>query len=208
VSVLERSPSVTGIVLTTDDEEILAFYRSRRDIVLVPRPAELATDTTPSGDVVRHALGQWTMHGGDEPALLLLAQPTSPLRSVADVERAVRVICESGDESLLSACRAEGMRHPMEMYRREGTGHGTAFLPNGDDFHPRQTYETLYQRNGALYIVRTEYFRRTGRLRSERPVIFEMPWERSVNIDTPGDLLVARALIEAGCVDAPAPQSK
>lgn len=208
MSVLERSPSVTGIVLTTDDEEILSLYQCRHDVMVVRRPAELATDTTPSGEVVRHALTEWTTRGGNDPGLLLLAQPTSPLRSVEDIECAVGLIRESGDDSLLSACEAEGMRHPMEMYRRESTGHGTAFLPNGDGFHPRQTYETLYQRNGAIYIVRTEYFRRTGRLRSERPVIFEMPWVRSVNIDTPGDLVVARALIEAGCVDAPSPQPK
>ena len=64
----------------------------------------------------------------------------------------------------------------------------------------RRDYEPLYQNNGAVYIVSTEYFRREQRLRSLAPVIYEMPWERSINIDVPGDLVIARALIESGLV--------
>ena len=62
----------------------------------------------------------------------------------------------------------------------------------------RQDFETVYQRNGAVYLVTPEFFFRTGRLRSDDPVIYEMPWERSINIDVPGDLMIARALIESG----------
>ena len=58
-------------------------------------------------------------------------------------------------------------------------------------------YEPLYQRNGAVYIVSTDYFRRERRLRSLTPVMYEMPWERSINVDGPGDLLIVRALIES-----------
>ena len=72
------------------------------------------------------------------------------------------------------------------------------------DPHDRTTrhdYEPLYQRNGAIYIVSTDYFRREKRLRSFTPLIYEMPWERSINIDGPGDLLIAKALIESGLLN-------
>ena len=71
-------------------------------------------------------------------------------------------------------------------------------MDQGRGMHLRATYERLYQRNGAIYMVTAEYFHRTRRLRSETPVIYEMPWERSINIDTPGDFLLAKALIESG----------
>ena len=77
---------------------------------------------------------------------------------------------------------------------------GELFIPAGEGHTNRQSYECLYQRNGAIYIVSTEFFLRTGCLTNQRPFIFEMPWERSINIDCPGDLLIARALIESGLI--------
>ena len=80
-------------------------------------------------------------------------------------------------------------------------GCGEIFIKEHSAGHSRSEYEKLYQRNGAIYIVTTEYFQRTGRLRSESPTIYEMPWERSINIDVPGDMLIAKALIESGLID-------
>jgi CMP-N-acetylneuraminic acid synthetase len=201
VSVLERAPSVAGILVTTDDEDILDLYRDSESVFLVRRPPELATDTASTSDAVKHALDAWIASGGEEPATIVLAQPTTPLRTVQDVEAAYALLRSRGEDSLISACRAEGMRHPMDMYRMEPDGHGISFMPAGSGLHSRATYETVYQRNGAIYMVTTSYFRRTGRLRSERPLIFEMPWVRSVNIDVPGDLLIATALIQSRLVD-------
>ena len=54
-------------------------------------------------------------------------------------------------------------------------------------------------RNGAIYIVSIDYFRREKRLRSLTPLIYEMPWERSIDIDGPGDLHIAKRFIAAAC---------
>ena len=84
------------------------------------------------------------------------------------------------------------------MYRMKEGGHrGTPFLAEAEPTR-RQDLETVYQRNGAVYLVTTEFFFRTGRLRSDDPMIYEMPWERSINIDVFGDLIIAKALIESG----------
>ena len=103
---------------------------------------------------------------------------------------------------MISACRVDGMRHPKDMYRLREDGHAELFIPDPHDRSTRHEYETLYQRNGAIYIVTIEYFRQERRLRSLRPLIYEMPWERSINIDGPGDLVIAKALIESGMLDA------
>lgn len=201
VSVLEAAPSISGIVVTTNDEDILSFYQDRKTVFLVERPAELATAEATSSDAVAHALDTWINAGRDVPPTLLLAQPTSPLRTVSDVETAYLLFQKSGKESLISCCLAEGMRHPRDMYRMDSTGCGEIFIEETSYGHRRSDYEKLYQRNGAIYIVTTEYFQRTGRLRSETPVIYEMPWERSINIDIPGDLLIAKALLESGLLE-------
>jgi CMP-N,N'-diacetyllegionaminic acid synthase len=199
---LERSSSVDAILLTTDDSEILDFYAGQDHIFLVRRPPELATDDATTSSAVAHALNAWERAERSRPRAILLAQPTTPLRTCADIDAAYRLFLNTGAESLISACRVEGMRHPRDMYRPRQDGRGELFIPDRDDRSTRHSYEVLYQRNGAIYIVSLEYFQQKKRLRSLNPVIFEMPWVRSINIDGPGDLLIAKALIESGLVEA------
>jgi CMP-N-acetylneuraminic acid synthetase len=86
------------------------------------------------------------------------------------------------------------------MYRMGEDGRGIPYVQTRVARPRRQDFEPIYQRNGAIYLVRTRYFRSSGRLRGDDPLIYEMPWERSINIDTPGDFVIAKALIESGLV--------
>lgn len=198
VTALERARSVSGIILSSNDEDILASYRDRESMLTLERPDRLAEDDTTTAEVVSHALQAWQALGREIPEALFVAQPITPLRTAGDIDAAFELFKRTGCESLISACRAEGIRHPSGMYRmEEGEERARPFLAKPEPTR-RQDFETVYQRNGAVYLVTTEFFIRTGRLRSDDPVIYEMPWERSINIDVPGDLMIARALIESG----------
>ena len=198
IAALEASRVVTDIVLTTDDREILNLYRGRTGVVLVERPAQLATDNATTADTVAHAVEAWKASGRAIPDTLLLAQPTTPLRTEDDVDAAFALFQRGGAQTLVSVCRAEGIRHPDVMYRPAEGQRGTPYVRTPDLGGQRQNQDVVYQRNGAIYIVRTTLFLRTGRLYDADPLIYEMPWERSINIDGPGDMLIARALIESG----------
>ncbi len=198
IGALEAARSVTGIALSTDDREILARYAGRKSLFLIDRPPELATDEATTGAVVAHALDSWEAAGRETPDALLLAQPTTPLRTAADIDGAFALFERMDRQPVVSACKAEGIRHPEVMYRLHADGvRGELYAGERGDQARRQTREAIYQRNGAIYLVSTEFFRRTGRLRNATPLIYEMPWERSINIDVPGDLRIARALIES-----------
>jgi CMP-N-acetylneuraminic acid synthetase len=199
VAALEESNAVTSIIITSDDPDILSRYRQRRDVFIVERPAALADDESSTADAVAHALEIWE-RSADAPDFLLIAQPTTPLRRANDIDAAFDLLQRSGTDSLVSACRAEGIRHPRVMYRMGEGGRGIPYVqPRKADWR-RQDFEPIYQRNGAIYLVRTQYFRSSHKLRGDDPVIYEMPWERSINIDTPGDLVIAKALIESDLV--------
>lgn len=190
--------SIAAVVVTSDDEEILERYTGRDEVFVVRRPAALATDTASTVDTVAHALEQWEAGGGWTPTALILVQANTPLRTAADIDGAYRLFTQTGGESVVSACRVDGIRHPRVMYRLRGDGRSELFVPDEVDRKTRPDYEELYQRNGGVYLVSTEYFLRERRMRSFTPVIYEMPWERSINIDVAGDLLIVRALIESG----------
>ncbi len=169
VRALEAARSLRGILLTTDDKDILDHYRTRNSIFLVERPAPLARDGSKSAEAVAHALKSRTgaVAGRIGPEALLIAQPTTPLRTASDIEAALELFRSRRAHSLVSVCRVEGNRHPREMYRTDGELQGHLFIP--DVPTRRQNYEILFHRNGAIYIVTTEYFRRTGCLVQSDP---------------------------------------
>ena len=197
VAAAEAARSVTGIVLTTDDPDILEQYKKRESVLTVERPSALAQDDSKTADAVIHALEAWEKAGHEVPSSLFLAQPTTPLRTAADIDAAYKLFEQVAYEPVVSACRVDGIRHPREMYRVEN-GRSSRYVEDNDDRLTRQDYEILYQRNGAVYLVTTEFFRRNLHFRNTTPFIYEMPWERSINIDCTGDLVIARALIESG----------
>ena len=96
VAALEESNSVGAILLTTDDREILDLYVNRKSVFLVERPRELATDTATTSAAVEHALQSWEAIGHYLPQALLLAQPTTPLRTAADIDAAYQLYLDFG----------------------------------------------------------------------------------------------------------------
>jgi CMP-N,N'-diacetyllegionaminic acid synthase len=201
IAAVKGSRAVTGIVVTSDDPYILGLYIDDKAILTVKRPSAIARDDSRTADAVAHSLEKWAAAGKELPDAILLAQPTTPLRTASDIDRAFELFEHHGREPVISACRAEGIRHPRVMYRLSDDGHGILFDTESGDYEPRQNHEVVFQRNGAIYIASTAFFFRTGKLRNATPIIYEMPWERSINIDQFGDMVIAKALIESGLVD-------
>jgi CMP-N,N'-diacetyllegionaminic acid synthase len=175
------------VALSSEDEEILAEAEGL-DVVPIRRPAELATDTARAFDVVRHALGEL-----DPVEAVAVVQATSPFTAPEDLAGAVTLLEETGAESVVSVARLEAALHPLKLKRLEPDGRLLPYLED-DALTPSHDLPPLWSRNGSIYISRVEVLDR-GLLVSDRDVRgYEMPPERSYDIDTPRDLALARLL--------------
>ena len=94
-----QSPSVSRVIVSTDDEEIAEVSREWGAEVPFMRPAELAGDDTPHLAVMLHAIRWLESDQGTLPEFILLLQPTSPLRTSEDIEAAVRIAVEQNADS-------------------------------------------------------------------------------------------------------------
>src|SRR5262245_16604424 len=103
----KHAPAVTRIVVSTDDEEIVAVSREWGAEV-VPRPPEISGDRASSESALLHTLDYLKRKEGYEPNLVLFLQATSPLRAPHDIPRAIGTLKREGADSLFSACRVEG----------------------------------------------------------------------------------------------------
>ncbi|NOS67635.1 MAG: acylneuraminate cytidylyltransferase family protein [Candidatus Peribacteraceae bacterium] len=93
---------LTRTILSTDDAAIAAVGKSCGVEVPFLRPAELARDDTPSMDVIAHVLSHLQEKEQYVPAIIVLLQPTSPLRTSAHIDAGIRLLQETGADSIVS----------------------------------------------------------------------------------------------------------
>jgi CMP-N,N'-diacetyllegionaminic acid synthase len=173
--------TLTRVVVSTDDDKIAA---AAGDVEVLRRPPELAADETPMLEVVRHALAEI------EPCdVLVLLQPTSPLRRAEHVDEAVRLLLETGAETVVSVVEVPHRYAPESLMElRDGR------LQARSDPWTRQAKERLYARNGpAVLALRPSALGET--LYGGNVVGYVMAHRDSVDVDEPSDLELAEALL-------------
>ena len=178
------------VALSSDDDAILA-EASGLDVAVVRRPAELASDTARVRDVVRHAVAVL-----EEPAApfeaVAIVQATSPFTAPEDVTGALSLLEQTRAESVVSVVRLEAAMHPAKLKRLDGD----RLLPflKDDRLTPSHELPPLWVRNGSIYAFRRDVVERG--LEADDVRGYEMPSERSFDIDTPRDLAFAEFLLE------------
>lgn len=184
-----RSPTLSRVLVSTEDEEIAGVAREWGAEVPFMRPSELAGDTTPAIDVALHAL-HWLADREDRrPAYLMLLQPTSPLRTPEDIGEACRIADTSAAPAVVSVVRAPSHPFLCKRVTEKGLLEDFSSVPQVD--LRRQVLPAAYALNGAIYLSRNRSLREYGTFLPAGTAAYVMPAERSLDVDTPWDLQVA-----------------
>ena len=173
---------VDRLVLSSDDPAIIAVAEHEGCEAPFRRAAALATDEASSADVVLDAIGR--LPGYD---VVVLLQPTSPLRINVDIDATLETLCHHGAEACVTVRPAE--EHPYWTFHLEASGHLTPYCTTTDGIPvQRQQLPTAWCLNGAVYAARIPWFLRTKTFIGAQTVAHPMSAERSVDIDTLADL--------------------
>lgn len=188
-----ESRRLTHFLVSTDGEEIAAAAR-RLECPVSMRPPELAADETPMPPVLQYALAESEARAGEPFDALVLLQPTSPIRTGADVDAVVTMLEEQPEtESVVSVCAVDDA-HPARMYRLGNGGEMEPLWPEWE-MTRRQELPPLYHRNGALYAVRRKTLVEDGVIVGRVCRAYVMPREQLANIDDERDLEIADLLV-------------
>ena len=183
------------VVLSTEDETIAEVGLGLGLEVPLLRPAELATDGALSIHVVQHMLAALA---DDDVTAVMLLQPTAPFRTTADIDGSIELFTRSGADSVISLVPVDG-HHPARMkFIEDGMVIDPPYVEAYEN-QPRQELRPVYIKNGAIFITRRDDVE-SGSFKGQRSMAWVMPHERSVNIDGPFDLAIARAIL-AGTFD-------
>jgi CMP-N-acetylneuraminic acid synthetase len=189
VSQARKSGLFGVIAVTSDSAAILAAAREAGADELIERPRHLATDRSPRIDAVAHCVDAVESRRDMRFATIAEVPPTSPLRTPMDIVGAVELLESRGVSSVVSGCEARRNPYYNILERQEdGT---VAISKPGRDLAARQDAPRCFDMNDAIYVWRGDALRTDPRVLYSDTLLYEMPQERSLDIDTPHDFLVA-----------------
>lgn len=182
-----RQSILSRVIISTDCPEMAAYAENMGVEVPFLRPAELATDTAATIDVLKHAARQCP--GFDA---IFCLQPTNPLRLVSDIDGAIQLMERTNCSSVIGYSSV-GERHPVRMAYERG-GRAVPLLFGAGTWMRRQELPGVLLRNGAVYLTRTDCILR-GDIEGDDPRPWHIPAERAMNIDVPVDLVLCEGMM-------------
>jgi CMP-N-acetylneuraminic acid synthetase len=190
-----ESQFLTAVILSSDDNQIITVAKSLGIQVPFMRPEELAQDTTPTIDVIIHAL-QWYENQTVFFDAVCLLQVTSPFRTVAFLDKAIEKFITSGCDSLISVQKVPHEYNPHWTF--EINSEGNLKIATGEEkiISRRQELPEAYHRDGSIYIMKTEVLLQQHSLYGKSISFIESTPEFYVNIDTLSDWEKAEQMIK------------
>ena len=177
-----------NICVSTDDMQIKHVVEDYGLHVPFIRPAELATDTATTNDVLLHAVNFYR-NQGKEYDIILLLQPTSPLRKKEEVKEALDLYNQNID-MVVSVTKSHA---PAVLCRENNDGY--IELVYNKNAGSRQSVSTLYEFNGAIYVINIKSLMNKGLGNFTRRVKYVMSKETSIDIDDIYDFLLVKSIM-------------
>ena len=181
------------VVVSTDSEEIREVSLQAGASVPFLRPAELATDTAGSREVMLHAVDFFGGEGKEYDTIVLL-QPTSPLRNPEDIRKAVELYEKSDVDMVVSVSEARTNPYYNAF---ETDGDGYLKISKGDGkLTRRQDAPEVWEFNGAIYVIKVSSLRKENISRFERIKALPTSKETAIDIDEEIDFLICEEILK------------
>lgn len=190
IAAARESAYIDNVIVTTDSEEIASVARQYGGEIPFLRPAELAKDESKTIEAIAHARD--CMESLDRPCdIVVLLQPTSPLRRASEIDAAIECFFDHGCMGLASVCEAR--EKPILLRRLDASGVLHPLLPVLSTVR-RQDMPDFWKVDGAIYINKSSEINLNTSF-NDNPIGFVMPEMRSSDIDSFDDFELAEKLV-------------
>jgi CMP-N,N'-diacetyllegionaminic acid synthase len=186
INFAQKLTNKTNILVSTDSPRIAEVSQAAGATCPFLRPKELSTDLIGDIPVLRHALNSYQDLNGKSYELILMLQPTSPVRYEHQVREAISKLIENNYDSLISISSVPRKFHPLKQFEisRDKL---QVFSERAFEIKARQQLNTSYIRNGVLYLFTAKFINSSNYVLSDNTgsIIVEEKW---FNIDELNDI--------------------
>jgi CMP-N,N'-diacetyllegionaminic acid synthase len=187
-------------VVSTDYEEIAAEAEAAGLAAPFRRPQAISGDQIGDADVLIHALEEMERIDGKNYDVVVMLQPTCPLRQPSHVTATVEMLIERQLDAVWTVSPTDSKFHPLKQLVVSDNGRMTYYDPAGAHIIARQQLSPLYHRNGAAYAVTRACLLKHSAIIGPRSGAV-ITRDTLVNIDTATDLIAAeRHIAQSLCL--------
>jgi N-acylneuraminate cytidylyltransferase len=187
-----ESQYLDKLIVSTDHDDIAQVSRDIGIDVPFRRPAEYSEDCSDPADIICHALSELN----EVYDYVVFLQPTSPLRSAADIDNAIKLCIESGSPSCISLAKPD--ISPYICFSLNEKGQIAKVLDTDLIYERRQDLPEAFGINGSVYVLAVDNFLKTRRFTEKnKTVAYIMPQERSFDVNTELDLRICEFLLKS-----------
>lgn len=188
-----KSECFDTVMVSTDSEKYAEIAREYGAEVPFLRSAATSADTATSWESVAEVLAEYEKLG-ERFDMFTLLQPTSPLRTAQDLKGAYHQYQKKQASAVVSVCEAE---HSPRWCKQLPENFSMDGIFTTQEIGPRQKLGTFYRLNGSIYMVDCNYFKEDiGNIYRAGCYAYVMPQERSYDIDTKLDFLIAETVLK------------
>jgi CMP-N,N'-diacetyllegionaminic acid synthase len=183
------------IVVSSDDSEIQAIARSFTEVIIHERSAEIAKDDSPITETITAILMDFEAKNIN-PDKTVILQPTSPIRTKEQVMSCIEILDKKTDLNCVISVVSMDDIHPARMYWQTSEFEMQSILPEFEQTRRQEIPPALY-RNGSIYAFRTSEYKIQKKVMMHPAAPLIMPLNWLLNIDSPRDVLIAKAILPA-----------
>lgn len=183
------------IIVSTDSEEIAKISKNYGAKIPFLRPEKLSNDTAPKLPVIQHAVEYLKDVQGEEFDLVVDLDPTSPLRTVEDIENAYNIMLDKKPLNLFSVTPAK--KNPyfnMVELNKKGYAYLCKNLEN--PVYRMQDSPKVYEMNASIYMFWTKDLFSIENVVGTKSAVYVMPYERSIDIDSEFDFKIVEYFMQ------------
>lgn len=188
----KQSKYIDSITVSTDSQEIAAIAKKWGGHIPFIRPTELASDEAKGIDAILHAI-HWHRDNGDAFELVIVLQPTSPLRTAMHIDQAIELMFDKKTKAIVSVCPVD--HHPWWSNTLPLNGNMKSFLKPEILNTNRQELPPFYRLNGAIYISDIGYLEQKRSFMTDETFAYIMTTESSIDIDSSFDFKLAELFL-------------
>lgn len=185
------------IVVSTDYKQIAEVANKFGIETPFLRPKKFARDSSPSADAVLHAIG-WFKEKGEEFDVLVLLEPTSPLRKKTDIDNAVKLFIDNYNKADTLLCLGEihsDTEHPIGAKKVE-RGYIKSYVKDSIDFYQRQQLPKAYGIYGGIYIAKIDVYQKSKTFLTNKTIPYYVERWQEFEIDDFIDWICVEAVMK------------
>lgn len=194
---IQQIPEIDRAIVSTDHDEIASAAEASGIQAPFRRPESLSGDRIGDWDVLTHALCEMEKLDDTRYDVILMLQPTCPLRQPAHIRAVMEKLIQDKLDTAWTVSPSDLKFHPLKQLKVNEEGTLSLYDPAGAAIIARQQLTPLFYRNGAAYAFTRECLLEQKSILGKKAgaVIVHDPL---VNIDTPEDFLAAEKHLKKG----------